>query len=80
MPLSFDYSNLSKNDLTTVNSQIFQRLKFLSKLDLSHNKLPEMFTISNSDLKSLTELNLKGNLLRNVKDEAFKQLPQLITL
>ncbi len=80
MPLSVDYSNLSKNDLTTVNSQIFQRLKFLSKLDLSHNKLPEMFTISNSDLKSLTELNLKGNLLRNVKDEAFKQLPQLITL
>ena len=74
----FVFSVLSKNELKEIDEKAFQSLKYLTSLDLSHNQLQEIFTLSK--LQNLQNLNLQGNKITKIEDYAFKSLPNLVTL
>lgn len=80
LKVDFIFSVLSKNGLTNVNTKAFQQLKSLSKLDLSQNRLKNVPQDIHQDLQNLLEFNLNGNQITDIKDEAFLNLPRLITL
>lgn len=48
-------------------------------MDLSRNQIAA-FKIGLSDLKNLQDLNLKGNLIAEISDDFFSQVPNLVTL
>ena len=69
--LFINSSDLSKNELNSINTKTFQQLKSLSKLSLSHNNLKSMFEISNKDLENLKELNLNDNKIKEIGKPNF---------
>jgi hypothetical protein len=66
---------LSSNNLTDLDEETFSELSALEKLDLSYNQLESIRAVSG--LKSLIDLSLEGNKIRNIESGKFQNLTSL---
>ena len=71
---------LSHNSIKDINTKTFQKLKSLMSLDLGYNALSNLFDIHNNDLETLKILILHKNLIQNIPEKAFHNMPNLETL
>lgn len=76
------YLNLSHNNISYINNEIFQRATLLENLDLSNNLLTEMSGLSSiwQQLPSLEYLNLANNSFKVIGQGDFDHLDLLKVL
>ncbi|XP_061170411.1 G-protein coupled receptor GRL101-like [Saccostrea echinata] len=70
------YLNLSRNQIKTIHTEAFLEITLLISLDLSHNKIVQIFHGTFSALENLEELYLQGNPFQ-VAVDMFKGLYSL---
>lgn len=64
--------NLSNNQLTFINTNLFSKLTNLRQLDLSNNLIMHFKSHHFSDLVKLESLNLRGNKLKELRSNVFR--------
>ena len=72
--------NLNNNVLTKIESNSFQYLNKLKKLDLGWNQIEQIDSNGFQGLENLEELDLSENKLTKIKSNTFQQLSKLIKL
>ena len=68
------------NSITSVDSNAFDKLKFLKYLDLSDNALTKISHVMFRNPLSLEKLILANNKIALIEENAFSGIPQLKTL
>ncbi|XP_012268471.2 chaoptin isoform X2 [Athalia rosae] len=74
------FLNVSHNDLTRFNSDVFKGILNLRQLDLSMNYLKEFPTEPLRHLDQLTFLNIANNLISNIEQAHLSRLAELQVL
>ena len=72
--------DLSYNNLTEINPDVFRKLSKLTKLNLGNNKLVHIDPLLFDGLKNLKDLKLKKCELKLIDPFSFKSLEKLVEL